>query len=472
MIMDDALTNNASRKGLASLRPWLTTNACEQPLALQLGGGGLGGVSSPPTADASKPYVSSSSSSSSPVDISSIERLASAASLSLSYASSFGASPFSELNLNCGCPSDSAKKRGFGADLMRPISREHTIRAVSAVVRQVGHELPVTVKCRIGVIARSESASSSDHNRVGYAQLTDFVSDMSTLGIRRMIVHCRVCVLCGLTTGENRSVPPLRRYVVNGLTRDFPEMEFVVNGGVTSLDEAEGLLGFREESGGGRGWRKADCDDERGEEGKERSVFCTCGKRTLYLGDDDDWSTAKVEGKGASPSTSNLEQHFPKGVMIGRWAHNDVASFWDADSRFYGASNRNPTMRTVVEEYVDYAEKVISSEGFGGKEDDEVEEGGENNSLQSSHLRPRTRNSNIPTLTKPLHNLFTGATGNRFFKRKLDTLLKECRTQNGDDSGLFEELVWEAIKGNVDDFLDASLSESRRGAGKNDSSGM
>lgn len=450
MVMDEAITNNASRRGLSSLRPWLTTNACEQPLALQLGGGGLGGVTPSPTSS------DAPSSTSSLIDVSAIERLASAASLSLSYASSFGASPFSELNLNCGCPSDSAKKRGFGADLMRPLSRAHTVACVKAVVRQVGHELPVTVKCRIGVLARPVGQTpgpsppdAGEHNRVGYERLKEFVADMSGCGVRRMVIHCRVCVLCGLSTGENRSVPPLRRYLVNGLCRDFPEMEFVVNGGVTSLEEAEGLLGWRE-----GGWKKTECDDEIiGEAtGKERTVLCQCGKRTFNLGSDEDWSTTL--GGGGCGGGGDTKQYFPKGVMIGRFAYNDVASFWDSDSRFFGATNRDPTMRTVVEEYAEYAEKVIiGADGWGEKEDDSEEDATKTGG---------GRNVALPTLLKPMHNLFTGARGNRFFKRKLDSLLKETK-RNGDDSGLFSELVWEAIKGNVDDaFLDARLSESRR----------
>ena len=53
----------------------------------------------------------------------------------------------------------------------------------------------------------------------------------------RIIVHARKAIL-GLSTKANRSVPPLRYNSVLRLVRDFSDLEFTLNGGVKTLEEA------------------------------------------------------------------------------------------------------------------------------------------------------------------------------------------------------------------------------------------
>ena len=54
---------------------------------------------------------------------------------------------YDEINLNCGCPSDRVQSGRFGACLMREPSL--VAECVAAMVAAV--DIPVTVKCRIGV---------------------------------------------------------------------------------------------------------------------------------------------------------------------------------------------------------------------------------------------------------------------------------------------------------------------------------
>ncbi len=54
---------------------------------------------------------------------------------------------YDEINLNCGCPSDRVQSGRFGACLMREPSL--VAECVTAMVAAV--DIPVTVKCRIGV---------------------------------------------------------------------------------------------------------------------------------------------------------------------------------------------------------------------------------------------------------------------------------------------------------------------------------
>ena len=69
------------------------------------------------------------------------------------------------------------------------------------------------------------------------------------LGATHFIIHARKCLLKGLTTKQNRSVPPLHYDWVYRLLDDFPHLDFSINGGVLSLKQADDLLKRRSESG-------------------------------------------------------------------------------------------------------------------------------------------------------------------------------------------------------------------------------
>jgi tRNA-dihydrouridine synthase A len=86
----------------------------------------------------------------------------------------------------------------------------------------------VTVKHRIGLDKVEE-----------YAFVRDFVGTVAQAGCRTFIVHARNAVLKGLSPKENREIPPLKYDYVYRLKRDFPKLEIVINGGITSLREIE-----------------------------------------------------------------------------------------------------------------------------------------------------------------------------------------------------------------------------------------
>ena len=130
---------------------------------------------------------------------------------------------FDEINLNVGCPSDRVRKGRFGACLMA--EPEVVAACVEAMIGAGG--LPVTVKTRIGI---------DDRDR--YEDLVAFVEAIAAAGCRSAIIHARKAWLSGLSPRENREIPPLRYDVVYRLKEDFPALEIIVNGGITSLDEA------------------------------------------------------------------------------------------------------------------------------------------------------------------------------------------------------------------------------------------
>ena len=134
---------------------------------------------------------------------------------------------FDEINLNCGCPSDRVQAGRFGACLMREPAL--VAEAVAAMVDACN--VPVTVKCRLGV--------DDDHD---YDRFRAFVDAIAAAGCRTFVVHARNAWLKGLSPKENREVPPLRYDWAWRLKRERPDLQVVVNGGITTLPEATAHL--------------------------------------------------------------------------------------------------------------------------------------------------------------------------------------------------------------------------------------
>jgi tRNA-dihydrouridine synthase A len=133
---------------------------------------------------------------------------------------------YDEINLNCGCPSDRVQSGRFGACLMaEPELVADCMSAMSAVTK-----VPVTVKCRIG-IEPSPAPTLDD-----YAFLHRFVATIARADCDVFVVHARRAVLNGLSPKENREIPPLRYDVAAQLRADFPNLTFIVNGGIRSVD--------------------------------------------------------------------------------------------------------------------------------------------------------------------------------------------------------------------------------------------
>lgn len=130
---------------------------------------------------------------------------------------------YDEINLNVGCPSDRVQSGLFGACLMKEPER---VRDGIGAMRDAVN-IPVTVKTRIGV---------DDHD--SYEELVHFVQTVAESGCHIFAFHARKAWLQGLSPKENREIPPLSYDIVYRIKRDFPDLEVVINGGITSLDKA------------------------------------------------------------------------------------------------------------------------------------------------------------------------------------------------------------------------------------------
>lgn len=134
---------------------------------------------------------------------------------------------YDEVNLNCGCPSDRVQSGCFGAVLME--NPALVARCVAAMITEA--DVPVTVKCRIGV-------DDQDPAEI----LPRFIETVAAAGVTHFVVHARKAWLQGLSPKENREIPPLDYPLVLAMKQRFPELTICLNGGVATLDQARGLL--------------------------------------------------------------------------------------------------------------------------------------------------------------------------------------------------------------------------------------
>lgn len=143
----------------------------------------------------------------------------------LAYCAKLGADfGYDEINLNVGCPSDRVTSGRFGACLMLdPLLVAECVSAMASAV-----DIPVTVKCRIGV----------DHQD-SYENLYQFIQLVASAGCNVFIIHARKAWLDGLSPKENREIPPLQYDVVHKIKKDFPHLEIVLNGGIKTLAQIE-----------------------------------------------------------------------------------------------------------------------------------------------------------------------------------------------------------------------------------------
>jgi len=167
----------------ADPRRFLAHDVAERPLALQLGGH-------------------------EPADLARCARIG----------ADFG---YDEINLNVGCPSDRVQSGRFGACLMR----EPALVADGVAAMRAAVDIPVTVKCRIGVDDQDE-----------YEDLHRFAETLIGAGLKVLIVHARKAWLHGLSPKENREIPPLDYPRVYRLKREFPQLAIVINGGIVAVE--------------------------------------------------------------------------------------------------------------------------------------------------------------------------------------------------------------------------------------------
>ena len=133
---------------------------------------------------------------------------------------------YNEINLNVGCPSKAVQKGSFGACLMK-----NKVLVRQCLESLQNQNIEATMKCRIGI-----------GKKLDYDFFEEFIDEVQKSGIKIIYVHARNAILTGISPSQNRSIPKLDYDFVKKIKLKFPNIIFILNGGITSLDMAHDLV--------------------------------------------------------------------------------------------------------------------------------------------------------------------------------------------------------------------------------------
>ena len=132
---------------------------------------------------------------------------------------------YNEINLNVGCPSKAVQKGAFGACLMK-----NKILVRQCMESLQSDKISSSMKCRIGI--------GKDLN---YDYFEEFIDEVLKSGVKIIYIHARNAILEGLSPKANRNIPPLNYDFVKRIKLRYPNIEFIINGGIDSIEKAKKL---------------------------------------------------------------------------------------------------------------------------------------------------------------------------------------------------------------------------------------
>ena len=134
---------------------------------------------------------------------------------------------YDEININLGCPSKKVQKNKFGACLMK--EPDLVSECINEMVNSCN--IPVTAKTRIGF-----------DNTEDFNYLNQFINKMKNSGCKTFIIHARKAILKGLTPKQNLNIPKLNYEMVYKIKKENPDMEIIINEGISKIDQIKNHL--------------------------------------------------------------------------------------------------------------------------------------------------------------------------------------------------------------------------------------
>ena len=134
---------------------------------------------------------------------------------------------YDEININLGCPSKKVQKNMFGACLMR--EPDLVAECINSMVNACN--IPVTAKTRIGFDDTEE-----------FDYLNNFIHKMKSSGCNTFILHARKAILTGMSPKQNLNIPKLNYGMVYKVKEENPDLEIIINGGISKIDEIKSHL--------------------------------------------------------------------------------------------------------------------------------------------------------------------------------------------------------------------------------------
>ena len=136
---------------------------------------------------------------------------------------------YDEININLGCPSKKVQKNSFGACLMK--EPDLVAECINNMVNSC--KIPVTAKTRIGVDEIED-----------FEYLNSFINKIKQSGCKTVILHARKALLKGLTPKQNLNIPKLNYKMVYEIKKANPELEIIINGGVSQTEQIKKHLEY------------------------------------------------------------------------------------------------------------------------------------------------------------------------------------------------------------------------------------
>ena len=134
---------------------------------------------------------------------------------------------YDEININLGCPSKKVQKNMFGACLMK--EPDLVAECINSMVNVC--KIPVTAKTRIGF----DDTEDFDY-------LNNFILKMKGVGCNTFILHARKAILSGMSQKQNLNIPKLNYGMVYKVKKENPNLEIIINGGISKIDEIKNHL--------------------------------------------------------------------------------------------------------------------------------------------------------------------------------------------------------------------------------------
>ena len=136
---------------------------------------------------------------------------------------------YDEININLGCPSKKVQKNKFGACLMK--EPDLVAECIHSMVKAC--KIPVTAKTRIGFDDVED-----------FEYLNNFIHKLRDVGTKTFILHARKAMLSGLSPKQNLSIPKLNYNMVYEIKKANPDLEIIINGGITKVSEINDHMKF------------------------------------------------------------------------------------------------------------------------------------------------------------------------------------------------------------------------------------
>jgi tRNA-dihydrouridine synthase A len=134
---------------------------------------------------------------------------------------------YDEININLGCPSKKVQKNKFGACLMK--EPDLVSECISEMINSC--KIPVTAKTRIGYDDIED-----------FEYLNNFINKMKVAGCKTFILHARKAILKGLSPKQNLNIPKLNYAMVYRLKKENPNLEIIINGGISKIEQIKNHL--------------------------------------------------------------------------------------------------------------------------------------------------------------------------------------------------------------------------------------